>query len=153
MLYNMTLLIVALPFLWDPKSSSFLFSEHIFNPWNIFFLLNATCLTAYKTESFAIGIPKQININIELCHGKTWLMKMILYNFQELIHLYSDTMNEQLLPHRQWSVILLIKTKTSQIRDFPPCRVIQRMEVFIMSDLCNSIDKKKIVIHLQWYYL
>lgn len=27
------------------------------------------------------------------------------------------------------------------------------MEVFIISDLYNSIDKKKNVIHLQWYCL
>lgn len=93
MLYNMTLLIVALPFLWDTKSSSFLFSEHIFNPWNTFFLLNAICLTAYKIESFAIDIPKQININIELCHGKIWLMKMILCNF--------------VLKHNEWTTFTI----------------------------------------------
>jgi len=139
----MTLLIVALPFLWDRKSSSFLFSEHIFNPWNIFFLLNAICLTAYKIESFAIGIPKQINTNIEACHGKIQLMKMILCNFQELFHLCLDTMNEQLLPCRQWSVIVLIKTKTSQIRDFHSCWATQTTEMFIISDPYNSIEKKK----------
>lgn len=133
----MTLLIVALPFLWDRKSSSFLFSEHIFNPWNTFFLLNTICLTAYKTESFAIGIPKQININIEYCHST----KMILCNLQELFHLCSDTMNEQLLQHRQWSAILSVKTKTCQVRAFLLCWAIQPMETLKNADLYNSIEK------------
>lgn len=125
------------------KSSSFLFSEHIFNPWSTFFLLNAICLTAYKIESFAIGIPKQINTNIELCSGKIWLMRMILCSFQELFHLCSDTVNEQLFPYRQWSLSLLIKTKTCQIRDILPCWPKQSTEIFTVQIYIILLEKKK----------
>lgn len=56
-------------------------------------------MQSYKIESSAIGIPIQININIELCFDKIWLIKVILCNFQELFNLCSDAMNEQLLPY------------------------------------------------------
>lgn len=141
----MTLLIVALPFLWDTKSSSFLFSEHIFNPWSTFFLLNAICLTAYKIESFAIGIPKQINTNIELCHGKIWLMKMILCSFWELFHLCSDTVNEHF-----FSIQTVISESFNQDQNMSNKGHSSLLSYTIYKDfynldLYNSIEKKKLL--------
>lgn len=129
MLYNMTLLIVALPFLWDTKTSSFLFSEHIFNPWYTFFLLNAICLTAYKIVSSAIGIPNQINTNTELCYGKIWFTKKILCNFQELfIHnewttftiqtMITDSFNQDQNMPNKWLSSLLSYITYSNLYNF-----------------------------------